>query len=78
MKIFPLHLIPNDTNFNFMRLRWVSMAIAILLAVVSVGSMVYNSATKGAAFNYALISPVAPWWNCALTSRSISKACVSV
>ena len=54
MKIFPLHLVPNDTNFDFMRLRWVSLTIALLLAVVSVAAMVYNSATKGAAFNYAL------------------------
>lgn len=54
MKIFPLHLVPNDTNFNFMRLRWISLGIAVLLAVVSVASMVYNSSTKGAAFNYAL------------------------
>lgn len=54
MKIFPLHLVPNDTNFDFMRLRWISLGIALLMAIVAVGAMVYNSATKGAAFNYAL------------------------
>ena len=48
MKLFPLHLIPNDTNFNFMRLRWISLGVALLLAVVAIGAM----ATKG--FNYAL------------------------
>jgi preprotein translocase subunit SecF len=48
MKIFPLHLIPNDTNFNFMRLRWVSLGVALLLAVVAVGAIAF----KG--FNYAL------------------------
>jgi len=48
MKLFPLHLIPNDTNFNFMRLRWFSLGVAVLLAVVAVGAMV------GKGFNYAL------------------------
>ena len=27
MKIFPLHLIPNDTKFDFLRLRWISPAV---------------------------------------------------
>lgn len=48
MKLFPLHLIPNDTNFNFMRLRWFSLGVAVLLAVVAVGAIV------GKGFNYAL------------------------
>ncbi len=48
MKLFPLHLVPNDTNINFMRLRWVSLAIALILALVAVGAMAF----KG--FNYAL------------------------
>ena len=48
MKLFPLHLIPNDTNFNFMRLRWISLGVAVLLAVIAVGAMV------GKGFNYAL------------------------
>ena len=48
MKLFPLHLIPNDTNFNFMRLRWVSLAVALLLALVAVGAIVFKN------FNYAL------------------------
>lgn len=54
MKIFPLHLIPNDTNINFMRLRWVSLGVALLLAVAAVGAIAYNQFAKGAAFNYAL------------------------
>ena len=48
MKIFPLHLIPNDTKFDFLRLRWVSVSIAALLLVLSIGAI----ATKG--FNFAL------------------------
>ena len=48
MKIFPLHLIPNDTRFDFLRLRWVSVSIAALLLVLSIGAI----ATKG--FNFAL------------------------
>ena len=48
MKIFPLTLIPNDTNINFMRLRTVSIVVALLMALAAVGAI----ATKG--FNYAL------------------------
>ncbi len=54
MKLFPLRLIPNDTNFNFMRLRWISLTVALLLAVVAVGAIGFNLATKGSAFNYAI------------------------
>ena len=32
MKLFPLHLVPNDTRIDFMRLRWVSIAVAVILA----------------------------------------------
>ena len=32
MSLFPLRLIPHTTNFNFMRVRWVSIGIAALLA----------------------------------------------
>ena len=48
MKIFPLHLIPNDTNIDFMRLRGISLLVALLLALGAVGAI----AVKG--FNYAL------------------------
>jgi preprotein translocase subunit SecF len=48
MKIFPLKLIPDDTNIDFMRMRWVSLTIALLLAVVAIGAIAF----KG--FNYAL------------------------
>lgn len=48
MKIFPLTLIPNDTKIDFMRMRWVSMTVAILIALAAIGAI----ATKG--FNYAL------------------------
>ncbi|MEJ2788774.1 MULTISPECIES: protein translocase subunit SecF [unclassified Pseudoxanthomonas] len=48
MSLFPLRLIPNTTNFNFMRVRWVSIAIAALLTVAAIGAMAF----KG--FNFAL------------------------
>jgi preprotein translocase subunit SecF len=48
MKLFPLHLVPNDTNINFMRLRWVSLGVAVLLAVAAIAAMAVNG------FNYAL------------------------
>ena len=48
MKIFPLHLIPNDTKIDFMRLRGISLLVALLLALAAIGAI----ATKG--FNYAL------------------------
>ncbi len=48
MKIFPLTLIPNDTRIDFMKMRWVSLAITVLLFIASVGLI----ATQG--LNYAL------------------------
>lgn len=48
MKLFPIHLIPNDTRFDFMRLRWVSLTIAAALFVAVVGLIVVKN------FNYAL------------------------
>ncbi|QQP98011.1 protein translocase subunit SecF [Lysobacter enzymogenes] len=48
MKIFPLTLLPNDANIDFMRLRWISIAVAAIIMFVAIGAM----ATRG--FNYAL------------------------
>jgi preprotein translocase subunit SecF len=48
MKLFPLHLVPNDTNVNFMRLRWISLGVAVFLAVGPIAAMAVNG------FNYAL------------------------
>jgi preprotein translocase subunit SecF len=48
MKIFPLHLIPNDTKFNFMALRWPAVILAGLMFVASLGLIF------GKGFNYAL------------------------
>jgi preprotein translocase subunit SecF len=48
MKIFPLTLIPTGTNIDFMRARWVSMAVALLLFIGAMGAI----ATQG--FNFAL------------------------
>ncbi len=59
MKIFPLNLIPYNSKFDFMRLRWVSVAIFALLTLASLGMMVANTFPggrfdPGATFNYAL------------------------
>ncbi|WP_369939141.1 protein translocase subunit SecF [Xanthomonas medicagonis] len=48
MKIFPLHLIPNDTNIDFMRWRRPTLVLMLVLAVASFGVIF----AKG--FNYAL------------------------
>lgn len=48
MKLFPLHLIPNDTKIDFLRLRWPAIMLSVVLALVAIGAI----ATKG--FNYAL------------------------
>ncbi|HEY0501937.1 MAG TPA: protein translocase subunit SecF [Lysobacter sp.] len=44
----PFNVFPYDSNFNFMRLRWVSLMIAALIMFVGIGGMV----AKG--FNFAL------------------------
>ena len=59
MKIFPLNIIPYDSKFDFMRLRWVSVAIFVLLTFASLGMMVANTFPggrfdPGGTFNYAL------------------------
>lgn len=48
MKLFPLHLIPNDTNIDFMRWRKATLALALLALVASLAVI----GLKG--FNYAL------------------------
>jgi preprotein translocase subunit SecF len=48
MKIFPLNLIPHDTNIDFMRLRWVTLTLGALVFALAMGAIV----TKG--FNFAL------------------------
>ncbi|KGM56016.1 preprotein translocase subunit SecF [Lysobacter daejeonensis GH1-9] len=44
----PFNVFPYDSNFNFMRLRWVSLSLALGLLLVSIGAMAF----KG--FNFAL------------------------
>ena len=44
----PFNVFPYDSNFDFMRLRWVSLTIAALLLVVAIGAITF----KG--FNFAL------------------------
>lgn len=46
MKSF--NVFPYDSNIDFMRMRWVSLSVAVLLMVVAIGAM----ATRG--FNFAL------------------------
>ncbi|MBN6152687.1 protein translocase subunit SecF [Xanthomonas sp. AmX2] len=48
MKIFPLHLLPNDTKIDFMRWRRPTLALMLVLTVASLGIIF----AKG--FNYAL------------------------
>ncbi|RPE81290.1 protein translocase subunit SecF [Vulcaniibacterium tengchongense] len=44
----PLNVFPYDSNFDFLRLRWVSLAVAVAMLLVAVGAMV------GKGFNFAL------------------------
>ena len=39
MKLFPLHLIPNDTSIDFMRWRRVTLGLALLAFVASLASV---------------------------------------
>ena len=48
MKIFPLNLIPYGSKFDFMRLRFVSVAIAALLTLGAIGAIAFQG------FNFAL------------------------
>ncbi|HQY49180.1 MAG TPA: protein translocase subunit SecF, partial [Thermomonas sp.] len=48
MKLFPLHLIPNDTTIDFMRHRRPVLALMLVLLVTSIAII----GLKG--FNYAL------------------------
>ncbi len=44
----PFNVFPYDSSIDFMRMRWVSLSVAVLLMVVALGAM----ATRG--FNFAL------------------------
>ena len=44
----PFNVFPYDSSIDFMRMRWVSLSVAVLLMVVAIGAM----ATRG--FNFAL------------------------
>ena len=55
----PFNLFPYGSNIQFMRIGWISLSIAALLALVSIGTMVFNSFPGGKfdparTFNYAL------------------------
>ncbi len=44
----PLNVFPYDSNFDFMRLRWVSLGVALVLMVIAIGAIAAKN------FNYAL------------------------
>ena len=44
----PFNVFPYDSNFDFMRLRWVSLGIALVMLLVAVGAIL------GKGFNFAL------------------------
>ena len=48
MKLFPLHILPNDTKIDFMRWRHVAMVVTVIVFLASVAIIGF----KG--FNYAL------------------------
>lgn len=48
MSLFPLTLIPSNSRIDFMRARWVTLSLAAILAVVSIGAIL------GKGFNYAI------------------------
>ncbi|MDO5505647.1 MAG: protein translocase subunit SecF [Pseudoxanthomonas suwonensis] len=48
MNIFPLSFLPANPRIDFMRMRWISMTVAVLLLVVAIGAIAF----KG--FNLAL------------------------
>ncbi len=48
MNIFPFKLIPNDTNFDFMRMRWVALGVAAVMFFGVAGLIAVKS------FNFAL------------------------
>jgi preprotein translocase subunit SecF len=43
----PFNVFPYDSNFNFMRLRWMSLAIALLIMFVAIGAMIANGLSGG-------------------------------
>ncbi|HHW4682695.1 MAG TPA: protein translocase subunit SecF [Xylella sp.] len=48
MKLFPLHLLPNDTKINFMRWRKPTLILMLILVVISLSVIAFRG------FNYAL------------------------
>lgn len=48
MKIFPLTLIPHEPRIDFMKMRWVAMAVAALMFLAALAGI------AGKGFNYAL------------------------
>jgi preprotein translocase subunit SecF len=55
----PFNLFPYGSNIHFMRIGWISLSVAALLTLFSIGTMVFNSFPgghfdAGRTFNYAL------------------------
>ena len=45
MKLFPLHILPNDTKIDFMRWRHVAMAVTIVVFLASVAIIGIRAST---------------------------------
>lgn len=54
MKLFPLHILPNDTKIDFMRWRHVAMVVTVIVFLASVAII----GVKGSTMPWT--SPVAP------------------
>ncbi|MFZ5657676.1 MAG: protein translocase subunit SecF [Pseudomonadota bacterium] len=55
----PFNLFPYDSKIDFMRMRWVSLAVAALLVLTSIGAILYHTFPGGrfepmGTFNYAI------------------------
>ncbi|MCE7031655.1 protein translocase subunit SecF [Lysobacter sp. GX 14042] len=50
----PFNVFPYDSRIDFMRMGGVSIFLSVLLVVISLGAMGYNTIRDGAPFNFAL------------------------
>src|SRR5690606_41393312 len=50
----PFNVFPYDSRIPFMRMGGFSIALSVLLVLVSLGAMAYNTVRDGSPFNFAL------------------------
>lgn len=55
MKLRPLHLIPHETNIDFVAKRWVGFGLTILLMIVTVVSLAINGLNLGIDFKGGIL-----------------------